>query len=263
LILSELQKRILVSVIFGPLLLVALWLQGIYTVVLFALISVAGSYEYFRMMRAGKRDYLWILYGFVLFISLITIRGYDLEIVWLTFLVLMLKALATWNEGSSIPRAFKAAFGLFYTSVLPAMIVRIGLDHNGRPLLLVLVLMIWLVDSTAYFVGMRFGKRRNLFSVSPNKSLEGFLAGVLAPAIVMIILYVCKVDWLSAREMVLIAVAAGIFGQLGDLLESMLKRYSGVKDSSHLIPGHGGILDRTDSILLAGSFLYFALQVLP
>ena len=260
---SELQKRILVSVIFAPLLLVALWLQGIYTVVLFALISVVGSYEYFRMMRAGKWDYLWILYGFVLFISLITIRGYDLEIVWLTFLVLMLKALITWNEGSSIPRAFKAAFGLFYTSVLPAMTVRIGLDHNGRPLLLVLVLMIWLVDSTAYFVGMRFGKRRNLFSVSPNKSLEGFLAGMLAPAIVMIILYVRKVDWLSAREMVLIAVAAGIFGQLGDLLESMLKRYSGVKDSSRLIPGHGGILDRTDSILLAGSFLYFALQVLP
>lgn len=62
--------------------------------------------------------------------------------------------------------------------------------------------------------------------------------------------------------MVLIAVAAGIFGQLGDLLESMLKRYYGVKDSSKLIPGHGGVLDRTDSILLAGSFLYFALQIL-
>ncbi|HHZ15630.1 MAG TPA: phosphatidate cytidylyltransferase [Candidatus Cloacimonetes bacterium] len=259
---SELQKRILVSVIFGPLLLLALWLQGYYTVILFALISVAGSYEYFRMMGAGKWDYLWILYGLALFISLITIRGYDLEIIWLTFLVLTLGALVGWNGGSSIPKAFKVAFGLFYTTVLPAMIVRIGLDHNGRPLLLVLVLMIWLVDSTAYFVGMRFGKRRNLFSVSPNKSLEGFLAGMLAPAIVVIILYMCKVDWLSTREMVLIAVAAGIFGQLGDLLESMLKRYYGVKDSSKLIPGHGGVLDRTDSILLAGSFLYFALQIL-
>jgi len=261
--LSELQKRILVSVVFGPILLFALWMQGVYTVLLFALISVVGGYEYLKMMRLGKWDLLWILYGLALYITLITIRGYDLELVWLTFLVLMLQTLFTWNEGSSIPRAFKIAFGLFYAGVLPALIVRIGLDHYGRPLLLVLVLMIWLVDSVAYFIGMRFGKHRNLFSVSPNKSLEGFLAGMLAPAIVMIILYMCKVAWLPAREMILIAVAAGIFGQLGDLLESMLKRYSGVKDSSHLIPGHGGVLDRTDSLLLAGSFLYIALQVLP
>jgi phosphatidate cytidylyltransferase len=263
LILSELQKRILVAVIFGPILLLALWLQGIYTVVLFGLISLFGCYEYFRMMRLKGWDLLWILYGFAAFIFLITIRGYDLEIVWLTFIVLTLQSLIAWDEGNSIPKAFKIAFGLFYTCMLPAMIVRIGLDHNRHPLLLVLVLMIWLVDSVAYFVGMRFGKHRNLISVSPNKSLEGFLAGMLAPAIVVIVLHMCKVEWLPTREMVLIAVAAGIFGQLGDLLESMLKRYCGVKDSSHLIPGHGGILDRTDSLLLAGSFLYIALQVLP
>ena len=260
---SELQKRILIAVIFGPILLFALWLQGIYTVVLFGLVSLLGCYEYMSMMRFKGWDMLWILYGFACFLFLVTIRDYDLEIGWLTFLVLMLQALVTWNKGSGVPRAFKVTFGLFYTCWLPAMIVRIGLDHKGHPLLLVLVLMIWLVDSVAYFVGMRFGKHRNLISVSPNKSLEGFLAGMFAPAIVVVILYMCKVDWLPMREMILIAVAAGIFGQLGDLLESMLKRYTGVKDSSQLIPGHGGVLDRTDSVLLAGSFLYIALQVLP
>lgn len=260
---SELQKRVLVAVIFGPILLLALWLQGIYTVVLFGLVSLLGCYEYLKMMRLQGWDMLWILYGFASFAFLIGIRGYDLELLWLTFLVLTLQALITWDEGSSVPRAFKVAFGLFYTCWLPAMIVRIGLDHKGHSLLLVLVLMIWLVDSVAYFVGMRFGKHRNLIPVSPNKSLEGFLAGMFAPAIVAIILYMCKVEWLPLREMMLIAVAAGIFGQLGDLLESMLKRYAGVKDSSRLIPGHGGVLDRTDSVLLAGSFLYIALQVLP
>jgi phosphatidate cytidylyltransferase len=108
---------------------------------------------------------------------------------------------------------------------------------------------------------VKFGKRRNIVAVSPRKSLAGFIAGGLAPWVILLILYLVKFDVLPIGELALIAIAAGIFGQIGDLVESMLKRFCGVKDSSNLIPGHGGILDRSDSILLAGSFLFCALKI--
>lgn len=142
------------------------------------------------------------------------------------------------------------------------MIVRIGLDYHGQYILLGLVLMIWIVDSVAYFIGMSFGRHRGVTAISPRKSIEGFIAGALAPALIVFILYITGFRLIELKYLVLIAIAAGIVGQLGDLTESMIKRFAQVKDSSNLIPGHGGILDRTDSILLAGSFLYCAIQVL-
>ncbi|HNU97951.1 MAG TPA: phosphatidate cytidylyltransferase, partial [Candidatus Syntrophosphaera thermopropionivorans] len=116
-------------------------------------------------------------------------------------------------------------------------------------------------DSVAYFIGMKWGRHRGIFPISPKKSIEGFIAGIIAPFIIMIILYFIGIIK-SYQDLILVAVAAGIFGQLGDLVESMIKRFCGVKDSSKLIPGHGGILDRFDSILLAGSFLYCSLIIL-
>lgn len=262
---TELQKRILISVIFAPLLLGALWLEGVYVTVMFALVSIIGSFEYFQMLQSKKGGTLWpwVPFAFLLYLLLIFIRGFEMEIAWAVYCILLVYTLLSWSAGKAVPRAFAVSFGLFYTSVLPALVTRIGLDHKGQHILLVLVMMIWVVDTMAYFVGMRFGKHRNIFSVSPRKSLEGFLAGMFAPAIITIILYFCASGLFPMRHLILISIAAGIFGQLGDLAESMLKRYCDVKDSSDLIPGHGGILDRTDSILLAGSFLYFALQVLP
>jgi len=109
---------------------------------------------------------------------------------------------------------------------------------------------------------MLWGKHRNVTAISPKKSIEGFIAGIVAPWIVVLILGWAEVTWISLRHLIILAVSAGIFGQLGDLTESMLKRYCGVKDSSDLIPGHGGILDRTDSIFMAGAFLYTLLKVI-
>lgn len=261
---NELHKRVLVSIIFIPILLLALFYEGIPLYLMFLLVSFFGAQEYIAMMSQAGHDisWIWALLMPVFYCGWVLYPALESAILWLAILLAMLHALVKWDADSSVPRMFAILFGLIYTALFPAMIVKIGWYHPVKKILLALILMIWIVDTVAYFVGMRFGKKRNITPVSPKKSREGFIAGSLAPVIILFILYVSGFSRIPMLHMALIAIAAGIFGQLGDLLESMLKRFCKVKDSSRLIPGHGGMLDRTDSILLAGSFLYTALAIL-
>lgn len=261
---NELGKRLTVSAIFVPVLLAALYFEGVPLFSIIFLLSVLGGMEYRQMMlQAGHNlPFYWLLWVPLLFLGWLLFPEYDLSILWLAILAALLQALFDWDIAKSMPAAFANIFGILYTALFPALILRIAWYYPVKNILLALILMIWIVDSMAYFIGMRFGKKREITPVSPKKSREGFIAGGLTPFILVALLYAFGFSAIPWREMLLIAVAAGIFGQLGDLVESMLKRYSGVKDSSQLIPGHGGILDRMDSVLFAGSFLGIALAVL-
>lgn len=261
---SETAKRILVSVIFIPMLVAALYAGGLPLILMFYLVVVLGSLEFFQMLRGADILIapLWMAVNAALYLALVYIRSMDMVILWIVFLALLLIKMWCWKRNSNLNSNFAAFWGIFYTGVIPALIVRIGLDYPNEYILLTLILMIWVVDTAAYFIGMSFGRHRGVTPLSPGKSTEGFIAGALAPALIVFILYITGFRVIRFSHLVLIAVAAGIVGQLGDLAESMIKRFCGVKDSSRLIPGHGGILDRVDSILLAGSFLYCALMIL-
>ena len=261
---NELLKRVLVAVILIPVVLIVLYYRGLPLVISLLLVVFLGCLEYIRMMhKAGVNiNYFWVILNSLFYLALIYTEGKDLPLLWLVLLLAVGETLFTWNEDKSVPRLFATLFGFVYTAFFPALIVRVGLYYEEYNFLLALILLIWFVDSTAYFVGMKMGKHRNITAVSPRKSLEGFIAGILAPWLILIILYVCKVELLPYSYLAVLAIAAGIFGQLGDLVESMFKRYCKVKNSSNLLPGHGGILDRCDSILFAGSFLYCALEIL-
>ena len=129
-------------------------------------------------------------------------------------------------------------------------------------LLLAIFIFIWVNDTGAYLVGSRWGKRRLAPSISPKKSVEGSIGGlilVLLSAVVLRLLLFPELSWL---RILLIATVVAIFGTIGDLFESSLKRQAGVKDSGKLIPGHGGILDRIDSLLLAVPAVYLLLAFL-
>lgn len=129
-----------------------------------------------------------------------------------------------------------------------------------QPYLLVYVLLlIWANDSFAFLIGKNFGKRKLFESVSPKKTIEGFVGGLVFSIITAIIIGVYS-ELLSILDWVIIAIITAVIGTLGDLVESKFKRQASIKDSGNIMPGHGGLLDRLDSLLFAAPFVYLYIQ---
>ncbi|HHV37134.1 MAG TPA: phosphatidate cytidylyltransferase [Candidatus Cloacimonetes bacterium] len=259
---QELAKRLIVSFLFIPILILAIYHGGLPLYLMFLFVSFVGSIEYKKMMENAeiKISTLWLVLNPILF-SLFSLYHIDSALIVLIVIINLVIALFNWDEDKSLPRVFSSIYGTLYVAFFPALLYKLDKFYDTKNILLALIIMVWIVDSAAYFIGMRFGKRRNITAVSPRKSLEGFIAGFVASLLVAALLFLNGYVKFSLLESILLCLAAGVFGQLGDLSESMIKRFCKVKDSSSLIPGHGGILDRTDSILLSGSFLYAALMI--
>jgi phosphatidate cytidylyltransferase len=136
-------------------------------------------------------------------------------------------------------------------------------SSNSSFFLIMMLASIWICDSAAYFIGKPFGRHKIAERVSPNKSWEGGIAGLIAAIAVWLIGRACigGLEEVSVSTAISMGIIVGVFGQIGDFAESMLKRDAGVKDSSTLIPGHGGVLDRIDSILFVAPLTYLYLQL--
>lgn len=192
-------------------------------------------------------------FSFVLF-QLATVIG----VIWWLLAMIWMKHYRFASDHDSHARAFKLAAGTL--AVVPAwcalVLIHADLPHGHRWLLLALFL-VWSADTGAYFTGRKFGGkwfggRKLAPRISPNKSIEGLLGGLLLALVIAMIgapLAGATVDQLPA--VALVALASVSFSVVGDLFESLLKRHVNVKDSGDLIPGHGGILDRVDSVLAA------------
>ncbi len=134
--------------------------------------------------------------------------------------------------------------------------------RNYQPIYLIgLLVLIWVNDSFAYLTGKNFGKHKLYSKISPKKTIEGFIGGFIAAIIGGILIsYFSKS--LSLLHWIAIASIVSIFGTIGDLIQSKFKRQAGVKDSGKIMPGHGGIFDRLDSILYASPFVFLYLQII-
>ena len=153
-------------------------------------------------------------------------------------------------------------FGAVYTGFLLAYLVLIVRDFShGRALALAVVLGVWANDSLAYLVGSTFGRHKMMPRISPKKSWEGFTAGALGTIIVWVVLAVAfPYVGVSVPLGISIGVIVGGTVVIGDLFESRMKREAGVKDSGTALPGHGGFLDRLDSLILVGLIAYWVLH---
>ena len=147
--------------------------------------------------------------------------------------------------------------GLLYLPLLLGHLIPLRMLPAGREWIFLTLMVIMSCDSFAYFVGSKFGKRKLYPAVSPNKSIEGGLGGLFGSVLAVLIARATFLPTIGIADGLLIGLLLGVAGQLGDLFESLLKRACKVKDSGNMIPGHGGILDRLDSLLFAFPLVYY------
>ncbi|MEA1979921.1 MAG: phosphatidate cytidylyltransferase [candidate division Zixibacteria bacterium] len=156
-------------------------------------------------------------------------------------------------------RSSNFMWGVIYIGLLYPFVYKVGEGINGisgGDSLLLLFSVLWISDSSAMGFGKWLGKHKLAPSVSPNKTIEGFIGGIVGSVIVGLGLYFWKFQNINICHIIIVSLGCSISGQIGDLVESMWKRSLQIKDSSNIIPGHGGILDRFDSLLFAAPFMY-------
>ena len=217
----------------------------------------------------------WTAAAVALFFTVSALRPFDLvAAISLATLVLFV-----WSSfRSPLPQVLhQTAAGLFallYIAFPLSLIPRILAAEDGTALLLFLFLCVWCGDIAALYIGKRFGKRKLAPALSPNKTWAGAVASV-AGSVVFGMGLIALGDWLAAHNssftrlhttdpwwhFLLLAIGLNLAAQVGDLVESALKRGVGVKDSGTLLPGHGGVLDRIDALLLAAPVLWFVLML--
>lgn len=263
---SELALRVISACVFVPAIFALSWAGGKALLVLVLAIVGRGSWEFYRLAAgAGYRPLAGLGTALALGLSLyLYLKGpVHLELVLSGSLLLcLLAALRQGVEGYS-GRVWWTLGGVLYTGLLgsaPLLLARrVGPEEAGW-LLIALFACIWLTDSAAYFCGRFWGRRKLAPSISPAKTVAGFIGGTFG-GLVPLVLSPC-IPLLSLGQLACLLVLASLAGQGGDLVESALKRDLGVKDAPALIPGHGGVLDRFDSYLFSFPIAYIYLELL-
>jgi phosphatidate cytidylyltransferase len=258
-------KRILSSAVLTTLVIFAVFNVWAFRLVIM-FITVLGLYEFFTMLeRKNISIYKYVGIGLGSIIPLSIMFQFELTKKWeLLFIVLALLLLTMMQfkrrqSQGAIVGISTTLFGILYVSWFFSFLVKIRLLDNGVGFLAALLVITKLGDIGAYLVGSRFGRTPLLPRISPNKSIEGSAGGLLFSVLGAI---VCKpMLTFSYSHLVLIGIVLGILAQLGDLSESLMKRDSGIKDSSSIFPGMGGVLDVVDSILFTAPAFYFYINI--
>ena len=223
-------------------------------------ITITGVYEYFKIIDLiGIRGFP--IPGMVLSVILLISFYFDAAFMVEWGLAASVTLFGVWffqedNVKTAIDQISFTLFGILYIAGLGGCYLLIRNFEEGNLLILFLFLITWLGDIAAYYWGKKFGKTPLAPIVSPNKTVEGSIAGLAGSLTAGLIAGFFFLDHIMMVHCLLVAFICGSIGQLGDLAESLLKRQAGIKDSGNILPGHGGVLDRIDSLLFAGPAFY-------
>ena len=228
---------------------------------LLSIFTFIGLKEFYHMALPDRTLEAWLaatcgcILIFVPFLGGERLALAGITALFLSFALLFLFRIR--NIADAAREVAFAALGFLYIPLLLMHLVMLHRTTYGWQWLLVIMLIVMTNDSAAYYTGCAFGKHRLYPLVSPKKSIEGALGGVLGSIGGTLLAKFTFFPQLSLGDALLTAIFIGILGQTGDLFESLLKRSFGVKDSGNSIPGHGGVLDRLDSIIFAAPAMYY------
>jgi phosphatidate cytidylyltransferase len=265
---KNLATRVLIAIIAIPILVNIVVFGKAVLVVFVSLLTVLGFYEFMKLTQTRIRIFPQI----ILFVWLpaanwlVFYYGEPMLLYSLLigFFITTLSAVFRRDVALASTRIVYTLFGLTYVSMFNFFILiretnllKFAEYREAGIWILFAFAVIWVCDTAAYFVGSQIGSHKMSPVVSPNKSWEGFAGGMLFGTLTGLIFSFFALKDIAVWHLILAAFAISLVGQLGDLVESIFKRRFGVKDSSTIIPGHGGVLDRFDSLLFALPTLYF------
>lgn len=263
---DTLLKRILSGTVYVAINVIAVCLGPLATAIAMSITGAITCWEFYRIMRADAKlpnQPIGLIFAIALpLISLIS------PIYMIALIFLMVLVLGIWyvmNLRARITDLAITVFGVIYTSMMLSSIVLIrkAADPGLGGIFLTIGVMasIWAGDSVAYLIGSRFGKHALVPKISPKKSVEGMFGGIFGTLLIWIVISLIPGTGVPIGVAVLAGISCGITGMIGDLVESRIKRGAGIKDSGHIMPGHGGLLDRSDSLLFVGVTAYFILRM--
>ena len=273
---KESNKRIISGLVFG-----GLFISSLYTHVSFALLTfifgIISTNEFNKLTNQKGIGY-YIVFSiiyiyFALTEYLLNINNQsnswfnDLKDTLLIFSIFVSLFLLRdlFSTKNLISVLIKKYFRFIFYITSSFIFIYLIANFNGfydPSIILGCFILIWVNDSFAYMVGKKFGRQKLFYSISPHKTVEGFLGGLLFCCISASIVSRYVDDSISTSNWLTMAIIVSVFGTLGDLIESKFKRESNVKDSGKIMPGHGGILDRLDSIIFASPYIYLFLKLI-
>jgi len=275
-----LKQRITTALLLIPLPVAAIWFGEPWFTILIAILGVLAAFEFYRLGSKAKISpvtYLGLIFTLLFIISrnpdLVSRLESSIDPTLITPLLLALAIVLTLTgallrrrkDGDITGWAWTMA-GILYAGWLFGHVVELRGLADGRNWVFFILMATIASDTIAFFIGTAIGRHKLAPKVSPNKTWEGAIAGIAGAAVFSLLFVPTKlfglnnvihIQGLSYVEAIILGILVSIFGQLGDLTESMLKRNAKVKDAGTLFPGHGGVLDRLDSIIFACVVVYY------
>jgi len=254
-----LAQRVLSAVIGVPILLVVVWIGGLWFKAFVMLVVLLAASEFFDLAGFRRKDPLFA-FGIAACLLLVvaTALGWSVNFALTLGIVLSLALpiLLPKRPGFMLHWVWLVG-GILYVGWLLSHAILLRELPQGREWVLLALLSTFAVDIAAFFAGRRWGRRPLAPAISPAKTWEGAIGGFVAGGIISFLLSRLLGLPLTPLQAVILGVLVGFWAQIGDLAESMIKRSVGVKEAGRLIPGHGGILDRTDSVVFAIVVIYY------
>ncbi len=263
-------QRIVTSIIGLPILILAVAIGGVVLQGGILLVALVGMYEMYHAMSKRNLPLHAVGYGFaVLYVGVLPWMTQAMMMGFLvSFIIALMMLMVVFHEKVDITQVTTTFFGFFYVAVLISFIYMVRSHVYGQLFVWLIFISAWGSDTFAYFSGLLLGRHKLCPKLSPKKTVEGAIGGVVG-AVALGILYGLAVNrWTVADDIDIVlffSVISGVcavFSQFGDLAASAVKRSTGIKDFGHLIPGHGGVLDRCDSLLFTAPGVYLVLVLM-